>query len=154
MFRWQAHLWRSWCTTSLVLGLSAIRVARPLLLIAITILLRFVRVLLLDLSVIFATVALVTCVVAVIVSFGKKFRGQGRRRSGVKLAPRITRFLVVPVGGLSVLTPARCPSIAFLLLSIVQLAVLVRLLLDRKRFIKSQRLDRLASWRLCGELGY
>jgi hypothetical protein len=152
-FRWQARRWRSWCITFLVLGLSAIRVPRTHL-ISVVILLRFVRVLSLDLSVIFATVALVTCVVAAVISLRKKIRGRGRRRSGVMLAPRITRFLIVPMGGPSVLAPARCPSIAFLLLSVVLLAALLRLLLDWKRFIRSPRLDLLANWRLCGKLGY
>ena len=56
----------------IVLELSAIRVARTHLLIAVVILLRFVRVLSLDLSVIFVTVALVTCVVVAVVPFRKK----------------------------------------------------------------------------------
>ena len=55
-----------WCIIFLVLGLSAIRVVCVLLLIAVMILLRFVRVLSLDLSVIFVTVALVTCVAAAV----------------------------------------------------------------------------------------
>ena len=118
-----------------VLGLSAIRVGRTLLLIAVMILPRFVRVLSLDLSMIFVTVALVTRVVP----FRKKVQGRDRRRSGVMLAPRITHFLLVPMGGLSALAPPRCPSIALLFLSIVLLAVLLRLLLDRKRLIRSPR---------------
>ena len=59
-------------------------------------------------------VALVTRVVAAVVPFRKKVQGRGRRRSGVMLAPRITRFLVESMGGLSVLDPARCPSIVAL----------------------------------------
>ena len=69
------------------------------------------------------------------------------------LAPRITRFLVVPMGGPSVLDPARCPSIAVLILSIVLLAVLLGLLSDQERLVRTPHFDRLASQRLCGELG-
>ena len=61
--------------TFLILELSAIRVVRTLLLIAVVILLCFVRLLSLGLSRIFATVALVTCVVAAIVPFRRKVRG-------------------------------------------------------------------------------
>ena len=85
--------------TFLVLRLCSIRVARTLLL-AVVILLWFIQVLSLDLSAIFATVALVTRAAAV-VPFRKK--GRGRRHSGVMLVPRITRFLVVPMGGLCAL---------------------------------------------------
>jgi hypothetical protein len=89
--------------TLLVLGLSAIRVVRTLLIVAVVNLLRFVRVPALDLSIIF-TVALVTRVVA---ASGKQVRGGGRRRSSMILAPRIARFLFVSMGRPSVLAPAR-----------------------------------------------
>ena len=67
----QAHRWRPWRITLLVLGLSAIRILRKLLLIAVVVLLPFVRVLSLDLRMIFSTVALVAHVVAGIVAFRK-----------------------------------------------------------------------------------
>ena len=69
----QAHGWRPWRTILLVLGLIAIRILRTLL-IAVVVLLPFVRVLSLDLRMIFSAVALLACVLAGIVAFGKNIR--------------------------------------------------------------------------------
>jgi hypothetical protein len=73
-FRKQTRRWRLWRITLFVLGLSAIRILHTLFVITVVLLLPFVRILSLDLRMIFTAVALVTRVVAGIISFGKKTR--------------------------------------------------------------------------------
>ena len=114
----------------------------------------FVQFVSFDLSVNFVAIVFVMQVVASIIPFGKKVRRRGKRRSKMMLAPRIVHFLVVPIGRPSVLTPPRCLSVVLLLLGIILLASSLGLLLNGERPIRGPCLGRLASWKLCGELGY
>ena len=64
------------------------------------------------------------------------------------LTPRIVHFLVVPIGGPSVLAPARCLLVALLILRIVLLAFFLGLLLGpgSGTDLSGVRALRLASW--------